>query len=359
MNKISIHVAIKNIDSVIKNRWPLVKRTESIDGSFISCLWYEVSSFEEYRKVKYLEGEIDTKTVWVLKNPLILKELLKENGILLALGLKDLSIISSSEDLNFLVKKYRPGIFILQDEDSVTVPTDRDDWVRYYERAYELIDELGLNDSHFVYSDFDNLTDMIDTSMNIHERLDVPLVVPFFKGKNEDDSIVDNSLVMGNIFHRGAADTILLDYTDIDEFESKYESDVKVVKTILGSLGLVKTGYTIISCPKCGRCQMDLLKINEEVDGYLQKLEKEYNSRGVNLESIGGITVAVMGCNVNGPGEARGADIGIAGGKDGYGTIFKYGVPFKTLPEEEVVSELIHHVKTIIDKKIEDSGARV
>ena len=94
------------------------------------------------------------------------------------------------------------------------------------------------------------------------------------------------------------------------------------------------------------------LQHDKKIDARLKKMEKRYNEEGKRLEDTGGIIVAVMGCNVNGPGEARNADIGIAGRKDKTGIIFKNGKPFKTLPENRLVDELILHTKNLIDERL-------
>ena len=97
---------------------------------------------------------------------------------------------------------------------------------------------------------------------------------------------------------------------------------------------------------------MDLIDIAGGINSALKELEKAYTREGMKVEDTGGITVAVMGCNVNGPGEARNADLGIAGRKDGSAVIFKNGRPFKSLPEERVVDELVLHTKNLIDERL-------
>jgi (E)-4-hydroxy-3-methylbut-2-enyl-diphosphate synthase len=98
---------------------------------------------------------------------------------------------------------------------------------------------------------------------------------------------------------------------------------------------------------------LDIEKMTKRISGKLKVLEEEYNQQGKRLEDVGGITVAVMGCNVNGPGEARNADIGIAGRKNKTGVLFKEGTPLKTLPENELIDELIMHTKALIDRMFE------
>jgi len=185
--------------------------------------------------------------------------------------------------------------------------------------------------------------------------------------RDKQKSVVLNSLCLGSLFYEKIGDVILLKVPEGSAYScdnlkgSAYSYDnlkgaVELVKKILGSFRLFPVGYSIISCPTCGRCRMELLNMTEEIDRRLKELEKRYNEEGKRLEDTGGIIIAVMGCNVNGPGEARNADIGIAGRKDKTGIIFKNGKPFKTLPENRLVDELILHTKNLIDERLSTRG---
>jgi len=110
-------------------------------------------------------------------------------------------------------------------------------------------------------------------------------------------------------------------------------NEVKVGLELLKALGLRKTGIDFVSCPTCGRCRIDLVKIAEEVERKLANIDKN-------------IRVAVMGCAVNGPGEARDADIGIAGG-DGEALLFKKGQIIKKVPQDRIVDVLLDEVEKL------------
>ena len=110
--------------------------------------------------------------------------------------------------------------------------------------------------------------------------------------------------------------------------------EVKVANEILKSLGLKDYGATLIACPTCGRTRIDLPKIAAQVEEKLSSVKKN-------------ITVAVMGCVVNGPGEARTADVGIAGA-DGEGIIFRKGEIIRKVPESELVAELFKEIDAIL-----------
>jgi (E)-4-hydroxy-3-methylbut-2-enyl-diphosphate synthase len=109
--------------------------------------------------------------------------------------------------------------------------------------------------------------------------------------------------------------------------------EIRVGREILKACGYLKEGIEFISCPTCGRTKIDLIKIAEEVEKRLSNVDKN-------------IKVAVMGCVVNGPGEAKEADIGIAGGI-GEGLIFKKGKVLRKVKEENLVDALIEEVKNI------------
>lgn len=131
---------------------------------------------------------------------------------------------------------------------------------------------------------------------------------------------VKSAIGIGSLLKDGIGDTIRVSLTDDPVKE------VDVAKEILKALDLRKGTPTLVSCPTCGRTSIGLIKLAKKVEDYLATVNKD-------------ITVAVMGCIVNGPGEAREADIGIAGGK-GEGLIFKKGEIIKKVPEEELFFEL-------------------
>ncbi|GBE40298.1 4-hydroxy-3-methylbut-2-en-1-yl diphosphate synthase [bacterium BMS3Bbin09] len=136
---------------------------------------------------------------------------------------------------------------------------------------------------------------------------------------------VKSAVGLGMLLSEGIGDTMRVSLT-ADPVE-----EVKVAYEILKSLHLKEAGPELISCPTCGRCQIDIRGIVDKVEAKLAKEKKQ-------------ITVAVMGCIVNGPGEAREADIGIAGGK-GMGILFKRGKKVKTLKESELFSTLMKEIK--------------
>lgn len=138
---------------------------------------------------------------------------------------------------------------------------------------------------------------------------------------------VKSSVGIGALLAMGIGDTIRVSLTD-DPIE-----EIKVGREILKSLGLLKGGIELISCPTCGRTKIDLINIVKEAEKRLEGINKD-------------LKVAIMGCPVNGPGEAREADIGIAGG-NGEGLIFIKGEIVKKVKEEDLLEELIKEIEKI------------
>jgi (E)-4-hydroxy-3-methylbut-2-enyl-diphosphate synthase len=138
---------------------------------------------------------------------------------------------------------------------------------------------------------------------------------------------IKSAVGIGAILAEGIGDTIRVSLTGAPVEE------IRAAKQILKSLELRKFGVNFVSCPTCGRTQIDLIGLANKVEQALMNVNKD-------------IKVAVMGCAVNGPGEAREADIGIAGGK-GYGLIFKKGEILRKLPEEQLLNALLDEIERL------------
>ena len=159
----------------------------------------------------------------------------------------------------------------------------------------------------------------------LSSRTDFPLHVGVTETGSLIPGIVKSSIGIGTLLSEGIGDTIRVSLT------SDPEDEVRTGFEILKALGIRQHGPDIISCPTCGRCKIDLFKIVEQVEKVL-------------LLSTLPLKIAIMGCAVNGPGEAREADIGIAGG-DGTGVLFKKGKVVKKIPQEKIVEVLIEEVR--------------
>ena len=139
------------------------------------------------------------------------------------------------------------------------------------------------------------------------------------------NSTIKSSLALGNLLLDGIGDTIRISVSD-DPIE-----EIRVAKKLLRACGLRRNVANLISCPTCGRIQYDMLPIVKEMEEWLDTVDKD-------------VTVAIMGCPVNGPQEASRADIGVAGGKDS-AVLFKKGKIVRTIPQEQIVSVLKQEVE--------------
>ena len=171
----------------------------------------------------------------------------------------------------------------------------------------------------------------VPLTIKAYEKMSIVCDYPLHLGVTEAGTpwrgTIKSSVGIGSLLAMGIGDTIRISLTG-DPVE-----EVRVGREILKSLGLIKQGLELISCPTCGRTNIDLIKLATEAEKMLEGMDKH-------------IKVAIMGCAVNGPGEAREADIGIAGG-NGEGLIFIKGEVVKKVKEEELLQELLKEIKKL------------
>ena len=161
----------------------------------------------------------------------------------------------------------------------------------------------------------------IDAYRLISQKVDYPLHLGVTESGTLKGGLVKSSVGLGTLLAEGIGDTIRVSLTEnpVEEVHAGY--------SILKSLDLRQKGINFVSCPTCGRCQINLIDLAKKVEDALKNIDKP-------------LTVAVMGCPVNGPGEAKHADYGVAGAiKEGY--IFKKGEIIKKVPEEKLLQELL------------------
>jgi (E)-4-hydroxy-3-methylbut-2-enyl-diphosphate synthase len=173
-----------------------------------------------------------------------------------------------------------------------------------------------------------NVPFSIETYEKISEQVNYPLHLGITESGTLVGGSVKSAVGIGAILSRGIGDTIRVSLT-ADPLE-----EVRLGKAILKSLELREFGVEFISCPTCGRTEIDLINMANEVEKYCKDIKHN-------------IKVAVMGCAVNGPGEAKHADVGIAGGK-GQGVLFRKGIILKRLTEEELVPALLLEIEKIV-----------
>lgn len=187
----------------------------------------------------------------------------------------------------------------------------------------ELLEKYGFYDT-CVSMKSSHVPTMVQAARLFRQKCEYPLHIGVTETGPVRQGLIKSAMGIGSLLLDGIGDTLRVSLTD-DPVEEVYAA-----KDILKAAGLRKDGVDIISCPTCGRTRIDLIGLVNQVDAALKDCRKP-------------LTVAVMGCIVNGPGEAREADIGIAGG-DGWGMIFEKGQQVAKLPYEELLPELLRRI---------------
>ncbi len=190
----------------------------------------------------------------------------------------------------------------------------------------ELLEKQGFYDT-CVSMKSSAVPTMVAAARLFREKCDYPIHIGVTETGPVKQGLIKSAMGIGALLLDGIGDTIRVSLTD-DPVEEVYAA-----KDILKAAGLRREGVNIISCPTCGRTKIDLIGLVNQVDEALRDCRKP-------------LTVAVMGCIVNGPGEAREADIGIAGG-DGWGTIFEKGVQVERLPYDQLLNALLKRIETL------------
>ncbi len=188
----------------------------------------------------------------------------------------------------------------------------------------ELLEKEGFYDT-CVSMKSSSVPTMVKAARLFRSKCDYPLHIGVTETGPVRQGLIKSAMGIGSLLLDGIGDTLRVSLTD-DPVQEVYAA-----KDILKAAGLRREGVNIVSCPTCGRTRIDLIGLVNRVDEALKDCQKP-------------ITVAVMGCVVNGPGEAREADIGIAGG-DGWGMLFEKGQPTEKLPYDELLPALLKRIK--------------
>lgn len=204
--------------------------------------------------------------------------------------------------------------------------------VNEYSLVYSALEQIRiLEDMDFQDIKISLKASNVPLTVKAYEKMSNLVDYPLHLGITEAGPIwkgsIKSSVGIGILLSKGIGDTIRISLT------GNPVEEVKVGRQILKSLNLLNEGIELISCPTCGRTNIDLIKIVEEAEKRLAGINKH-------------IKVAIMGCPVNGPGEAREADIGIAGGK-GEGLLFKKGKIIKKVKEEDLLDELLKEIEKL------------
>ena len=187
-----------------------------------------------------------------------------------------------------------------------------------------LLEKYGFTDT-VISIKSSNVKTMINACRLVAQRCDYPLHLGVTEAGTEHMGIIKNAIGIGGLLVDGIGSTVRVTLT------ADPVREVYAAKDILKAAGVRKFGVNIVSCPTCGRTRIDLIKLANSVEEALRGCEKD-------------ITVAVMGCAVNGPGEAREADIGVAGG-DKCGLIFRKGEILRKVPEGKILAALLDEIE--------------
>ncbi|MFU8818380.1 MAG: flavodoxin-dependent (E)-4-hydroxy-3-methylbut-2-enyl-diphosphate synthase [Desulfurivibrio sp.] len=198
-------------------------------------------------------------------------------------------------------------------------------------RNVGLLEQLDFHEIKISLKSSDVLT-TIEAYRQLSRVCDYPLHLGVTEAGGLIAGSVKSSVALGILLYEGIGDTLRISLTR-DPVE-----EIRVAYELLRSLRLRERGPELISCPTCGRCQVNLFGLAEEVERHIQKI-------------VTPLKIAVMGCVVNGPGEAREADIGVAGG-NGVGIIFKKGRIFKKVPEAELLAVFLAEIDKMTREKV-------
>jgi (E)-4-hydroxy-3-methylbut-2-enyl-diphosphate synthase len=198
-------------------------------------------------------------------------------------------------------------------------------------RQIKLIESLQFHEIKISLKSSDVMT-MVESYRLLADKISYPLHLGVTEAGTLISGTAKSAIGIGLLLAQGIGDTIRVSLTSdpIDEIKAAYE--------ILRALKLRARGVEIISCPTCGRCEIDIIGLTHEVEKRLLTVKTP-------------LKVAIMGCVVNGPGEAKEADVGIAGGR-GQGILFKKGEIIEKLPEGDLVPRLLKEISLMVDEEI-------
>jgi (E)-4-hydroxy-3-methylbut-2-enyl-diphosphate synthase len=237
----------------------------------------------------------------------------KNNGVPIRVGVNSGSLEKD------LLKKHGPP-----------TPEAPDALVESGLRNIVLLEKFGFYDMKISLKSSSALT-TVSAYRQLAARCDYPLHLGVTEAGGLIAGTVKSSLALGILLNEGIGDTFRISLTrdPVEEIRVGYE--------LLRALNIRQRGPELISCPTCGRCEINLFRLAEQVEQYIQTVKKP-------------LKIAVMGCVVNGPGEAREADIGVAGGK-GTGIIFKKGKLFRKVAEKDLLPVFLGELEEMLDEE--------
>lgn len=199
-------------------------------------------------------------------------------------------------------------------------------------RSLAVLKDAGYDAIKLSVKSSDVIT-MVEAYRELSSKTDYPIHLGVTEAGSIVNAAIKSSIGMGILLYEGIGDTIRVSVT------GDPVSEIRVAYGILRAMGIRKVGPDIISCPTCGRCEIDLFKLTREVEAELTGMKEH-------------LKIALMGCVVNGPGEAAEADIGIAGGR-GYGLLFKKGQIIRKIKEKEFMETLLDEIYSMVAERKE------
>ncbi|MHC4883724.1 MAG: flavodoxin-dependent (E)-4-hydroxy-3-methylbut-2-enyl-diphosphate synthase [Planctomycetota bacterium] len=213
---------------------------------------------------------------------------------------------------------------IKQRDDDRPLPVAMTEELLHYVERIE-----GLGFTNFVMSlKAPDAATTLAANLEVAPKTDYPLHIGVTHAGPEEDAMLKSAIGVGGLLAMGIGDTIRISFTGTPA------SEIIAGKNILRAAGRLHDRAEVISCPTCGRCKVELMTMVEQVKARLTEIDQP-------------ITVAVMGCEVNGPGEAKEADIGIAAGKGKY-ALFRRGELLRTVPEKTTLDELVAEIQSLL-----------
>ncbi|MGO1579805.1 MAG: flavodoxin-dependent (E)-4-hydroxy-3-methylbut-2-enyl-diphosphate synthase [Peptoniphilaceae bacterium] len=319
-------------NTITKDVISTTNQIKELERSGCDIIRFAVNDLEDAKAIKSIKEKINIPTIADIQYDYKLAINSAINGIdCIRLNPGNIGVKWKIEEVVKYCKEYNIPIRIGVNSGSVKKEfLEKYNGVNENSIVYSALEEIEILESLGFYDIKVSLkASDVNLSISSYEKFSSISNYPLHLGITEAgpnfSGSIKSAVGIGSLLSKGIGDTIRVSLTD-----SPIE-EIRVGREILKSLGLLKDGVDIISCPTCSRTKINLIDIVNKAQSRLEKIDKN-------------LKVALMGCAVNGPGEAKEADIGIAGG-DGLGIIFKKGKIIKTVNEEDLLEELFIEIE--------------
>lgn len=308
-----------------------VKQVNSLKKSGCEIVRVAVKDMTDAKAIKEIKKKINLPLVADIHfHYQLALEAIKNGADKIRLNPGNIFIINEIKEVVAAAKKHRIPIRVGLNSGSVKIINNSiaESMVRSCLDYLKILEKMDFKDI-VVSLKGSTLSDTIEAYRKMALKCDYPFHLGITAAGLPSKGLIKSSIAMGLLLSDGIGDTIRVSLT------GKPEDEVFAARQILEALGLRKFGLEVISCPTCGRCEVDLI---EMVKKFEQKISLCQNNHREPQR------IAIMGCFVNGPGEARDADLGVAFGKK-FGLVFKRGKIVKKLPEEKAINYILKELK--------------